>query len=85
MMEQTKLDEIIEKHKLWISGEEGGERAYLRKADLSGADLSGADLREADLREAYLSVADLSEAYLSGADLRMIRAQLYKKTGRNRK
>ena len=70
-----ELQIILEKHKRWINGEDGGERANLRESDLRGANLSGADLREADLRganlrEADLREADLSGAYLSGAYLR---------------
>jgi hypothetical protein len=38
-----------EKHKRWLNGEDGGERANLRDADLRGANLRGADLRWADL------------------------------------
>ena len=59
-----KLQEIIKSHGRWLRNEEGGERAYLSSADLSGADLSSADLSSADL-----SGADLSSANLSGADL----------------
>ena len=58
-MTTGKLQEILDKHKKWLNEEEGGERA-----DLSDADLSGADLRRADLSD-----ADLSGAYLRGADL----------------
>ena len=74
-MEASKLKEILEKHKMWLNGEEGGERANLRGADLrwanlKGASLRGADLREADLRRANLICADLICADLSEADLR---------------
>ena len=48
-MEQAKLKEILEKHKKWLRGEEGGEKAKLSGADLRGADLSGANLSGADL------------------------------------
>ena len=64
-----KLQEIIKSHGRWLRNEEGGERAYLRSADLSSADLSSADLSSADLRGADLRGADLSGAYLSSADL----------------
>ena len=57
---KDRLKEIIESHGKWLRDENGGERA-----DLSGAYLSGADLRSA-----YLSGADLSGANLSGANLR---------------
>ena len=80
-----KLQEIIKSHGRWLRNEEGGERAnlrdaYLSGANLRGADLRGANLRGANLRDAYLSGAnlrgadlrdaDLSDAYLSGANLR---------------
>ena len=64
-MEASKLKEILEKHKMWLNDEEGGERANLSRADLRGADLREANLSRADLRG-----ADLLHAYLSGADLR---------------
>ena len=69
-MEQAKLKEILEKHKKWLRGEEGGENADLSCADLSGSDLSGANLRCANLSGADLSRADLSGANLSCANLR---------------
>lgn len=47
-MNQTELNEILTKHKLWLAGE-GGERADLYGADLRGADLYGAGLSGADL------------------------------------
>ena len=61
-MEASKLKEILKKHKMWLNGEEGGERANLRSADLIGADLKGANLRGSDLICAELSGADLSGA-----------------------
>ena len=74
-----KIKEILEKHKKWLLGEGGGERANLCNADLCGADLCdanlrganlrGADLRNADLRNANLRNADLCGADLCGADL----------------
>ena len=67
---QNELNEILAKHKKWLNGEEGGERADLRNADLRSADLRSADLRHADLRYAKLSYADLHYAKLSYADLR---------------
>ena len=64
-MTKDELQDILDLHRKWLYGEEGGKRADLRHADLRHADLSGAYLRHADLRH-----ADLSGAYLSGADLR---------------
>ena len=79
-MTRTELSEILERHRKWLVGEGGGQRADLseanlryadlRGADLSGADLCGANLSGADLCGANLSEADLSEADLSEADLR---------------
>ena len=71
--EQLRL--VLEKHGKWLRGEEGGERASLNDANLSGAylidaNLSGANLRNADLGGADLSGANLSGANLSGANLR---------------
>ena len=51
MIDEKKLIEIIKRHKKWILGEEGGECANLRGADLSWADLSGADLSGAYCRK----------------------------------
>ena len=70
-----ELQIILEKHKKWINGEDGGERADLREANLRGADLREANLRgsylsEADLRGANLRRASLIEANLREADLR---------------
>ena len=83
-MTKEKLNEILTAHTLWLQNEDGGRRAdlcganlsgadlsgaHLSWANLSGADLSGANLCEADLRRANLSGADLRRANLSGADL----------------
>jgi uncharacterized protein YjbI with pentapeptide repeats len=62
---QAELMEIVKRHGEWLRDDEGGERADLRGANLSGANLSGANLSGA-----YLSGANLSGAYLSGANLR---------------
>ena len=77
---KEELKEILDKHKMWLKDEEGGERANLSNADLSGtylwnanltyADLNGANLSNAGLWNADLSDADLSDADLSDADLR---------------
>ena len=62
-MTPQELRSILEAHARWIQGQGGG------RADLSGADLSGANLSGADLSSAYLSSANLRGAYLSGANL----------------
>ena len=63
------LKEILKKHKMWLNGEEGGERANLINANLSGVNLSGVDLSEADLNGVNLSNADLRYTNLRGANL----------------
>lgn len=63
-MTQQKLNVVLDKHKKWLSGDKGGERADLYRADLCGANLYGANLREADLCGAYLRKADLCGANL---------------------
>ena len=63
------LKKILDEHLLWLNGE-GGSRANLSNANLSGANLFGANLSDADLRGADLSCADLRGADLSCANLR---------------
>ena len=60
---------ILEKHAKWLRGEDGGERADLRDADLRGANLHSANLSDADLCGANLRGADLSGANLRDANL----------------
>ena len=73
-MTQKELKAILDKHKMWLSGKAGGERADLRRASLRMANLHGADLHMANLcmaslRGADLHGADLRRANLHGADL----------------
>ena len=72
---KEELNEILQKHKMWLNNDKGGERAnlrsiYLRFADLRFTDLKFADLRGTDLKNADLRFADLRFADLRGADLR---------------
>jgi len=71
---KDELAEIIRKHGLYLADKEGGERANLSGAYLSGAYLSGADLSRAYLSGANLSRADLSGADLSRANLELIKS-----------
>lgn len=69
-MTQEELNEILRLHRLWLAGDENGERAILYDADLYGADLCdtnlcGANLYGANLRGVYLRGADLRDAILS--------------------
>ena len=69
-MKQEELQKILDAHKKWINGEDGGVRADLSEANLREANLREADLRRADLRRADLRGADLRRADLRRADLR---------------
>ena len=51
MITIDNLQEVLEKHRKWFNGEEGGERADLSNADLIGANLSNANLSNAILDE----------------------------------
>jgi hypothetical protein len=71
---EQELKDILDKHGKWLRSEDGGERANLSRANLSGANLSranlsGANLSGANLSRANLSGANLSRANLSWADL----------------
>ena len=66
---QKELKEILNKHKMWLRDEEGGERANLSNADLRGFDLSNINLSGADLRNIDLSDTNLNYTDLSNADL----------------
>jgi len=70
----SNFKEILEMHKKWLDGDEGGERAdlldaNLTRADLTNADLARAYLTHANLRGAHLTRANLTNAYLASADL----------------
>lgn len=43
-MDAKELREILEKHKKWVNGEDGGDKAHLCGANLRGADMRGANL-----------------------------------------
>ena len=41
-MTRDEIEAVLQKHRLWLSGDAGGECANLTKADLTEADLRGA-------------------------------------------
>ena len=65
---QEELNKILKEHVLWLK-REGGKRADLSCANLSGADLRNVNLTYADLSCAHLINTDLSGANLSDANL----------------
>ena len=78
---KKQLNEILEKHRLWLEDEQNGERADLTGADLTGANLTGVNLAGANLTGADLFRADLTGANLSRADLtgaNLSRADLFR-------
>ena len=69
-MEQSKLNLILDQHKLWIETKgKQGKCANLTYANLYGADLRRANLSSAKFSDADLSSAKFSDADLTGADL----------------
>ena len=66
---KEELKTILEKHKLWLRQEDGGEKANLSGSDLSGSDLSGSDLSGSDLSGSDLRWSNLSWSNLSGSNL----------------
>ena len=64
-----ELKKVLELHKKWLNGEQGGIRADLSNTDLRNVDLRNVDLRGAVLSYANLRGADLSYANLRGTDL----------------
>lgn len=73
-MMQNEIDKILENHKKWLAGEDGGSRAdlnglNLRGVDLLDADLLGADLRGANLRDAKIRRTDFRGANLHGTNI----------------
>ena len=69
-IDNNELQEILEKHKLWLQDRIKGKRADLSGADFSEANLKGANLRNADLRNADFSGVNFRNADLSYANLR---------------
>ena len=63
-MNRKELNDILENHKKWLDGEEGGVCADLSYADLSGTDLRDADMTGTDMRGTYLSGTDMRGANL---------------------
>jgi len=68
---KEELNPILEKHKKWVEtdGKEG-ERADLRKANLSDANLKNAELSKANFEKAELSNVNFKHASLRETNFR---------------
>ena len=78
---QKELNEILQKHEMWLKNEKAGECADLSYTDLRGVNLSCTnlsytDLRGADLRYANLNNANLWDANLKGANLNNVETNM---------
>ena len=69
-MDENRLNEILDKHKKWLNGEESGERADLHDSILSSSDLRGSDMRSSILSSSDMRGSDMRGSILSGSDLR---------------
>ena len=69
-MNQTELDAIIEKHKLWLDGKKDGKRANFTGKSLNGLNIAGANLEWANFKSADLTGANLSGANLALANFK---------------
>jgi len=47
---QKELDIVIKNHRLWLAGDNNGQKADLSNHDLIGLDMSGSDMRWADIQ-----------------------------------
>ena len=66
---KEELKTILEKHKLWLRQEDGGEKANLSGSDLCWSNLSGSNLSGSNLSGSNLSGSDLSGSNLIGSNL----------------
>ena len=74
-MTNKELKVILDNHKLWLRGKEGGVRAYLKYPNLKSADLEGAHLYRINrlytsLEDASINYANLMAVNLMGANLK---------------
>lgn len=61
---QEQLNNILEKHYLWLNKKVGGEQA-----EISMCNLTNLDLRNANLNSASIQGCDLTNVDLSGSNL----------------
>jgi len=68
-MTQDEIAEKLRKHRKWLNGEDGGERAYFHGADLREKNFQLCNLQQADLREVNLQGTDFRGAILRNVNL----------------
>lgn len=66
---QSKFDEMVKSHNLWLNGDDRGERLVLKNKNLQGLDLSYKNLSKADFRGSDLSNTMINYSNMSGVDL----------------
>ena len=64
---QNELDEIIKKHKDFLTGRLGGARAVVKFKNLTGLDFKESDLSQSDFSGSILVKANLSNCNFNGA------------------
>lgn len=69
-MNHMKIQEVLRKHQLWLSGDEGGVRADFMGTYLIGGNFEGANLEEANFSYTYLYKSNFKNANLMGVDFR---------------
>ena len=69
-MTQQELNEILRKHKLWLDGKEGGERANMQSAHMRSANMQSANMQSAHMRSADMQCANMQRADMQCADMR---------------
>jgi uncharacterized protein YjbI with pentapeptide repeats len=67
-MNQTEINEIVRKHRLWLKGREGGSRADFTGRNLCKVDFTGRDLRSAIFTDAILHGAVFTNSTLIGVN-----------------
>lgn len=60
------VDGIIQRHRKFLNGEDGGERAVFDGMNLDGWDFGNADLRKAEFRNTSLAMASFRNSRLGG-------------------
>jgi len=66
-LSQSVMDEVLQKHAMYLRGQVGGARCVLKYRDLSGLDFQQYDLSQADFTGSLLIDVDMSNGIYIGA------------------